>query len=161
MIYDNEPENFQPKFEVVSCYVESDGKILLLHRDDKKSEGDTWGVPAGKIDAGEDPESAIERELREETGLAISRDKIEYLTKVFVRYPDYDFTYHMFRTELESPSEISINPEEHKAFRWVTPKDALAMELIRDLDACIRMYYRKETEKSEVRNPFVEMKGLR
>jgi ADP-ribose pyrophosphatase YjhB (NUDIX family) len=50
MISKNKPENFTPKFEVVSCFVEYKNEILLLLRQDHKPQGNTYGVPAGKID---------------------------------------------------------------------------------------------------------------
>jgi hypothetical protein len=39
MIYNEKPENFIPDMEIVSCLVECNGKILLLHRNDHKPEG--------------------------------------------------------------------------------------------------------------------------
>ncbi|MEI6774245.1 MAG: hypothetical protein WCL18_05665 [bacterium] len=42
MIFKDKPENFAPKFEVVSCFVEYDNKILLLCRQDHKPEPNTW-----------------------------------------------------------------------------------------------------------------------
>ena len=53
MIHTDPPEHFAPRFEVVSCFVEHDGEILLLHRNEGKSEGGKWGMPGGKIEAGE------------------------------------------------------------------------------------------------------------
>ena len=50
MIYNEQPNNFIPDIEVVGCLVECDGKIVLLHRQDHKMEGDKWDLPAGKID---------------------------------------------------------------------------------------------------------------
>jgi len=50
MISKHIPENFNPKFEVVSCFVEYEDEILLLRRQDHKPEPNTYGVPAGKID---------------------------------------------------------------------------------------------------------------
>ena len=50
MLYKEKPENFTPKFEVVSCFVEYNNKILLLLRQDHKPEPNTYGVPAGKVD---------------------------------------------------------------------------------------------------------------
>ncbi len=141
MIYDIAPDVFDPVFEVVSCYVEYDGRILLLYRNKEKSEGNKWGVPAGKIDAGENEYEAIIREIREETGLEIISMQAEYFKKVFVKYPAYDFVYHMFRVELKSKQDILINLREHQAFRWVVPQEALTMNLVTDLDECIRMFY--------------------
>ncbi len=62
MISRDKPEHFIPKFEVVSCFVEYNDEILLLLRQDYKPEGNTYGVPAGKIDEGETPDKAMKRE---------------------------------------------------------------------------------------------------
>ena len=48
MIYNEQPNGFNPDIEVVSCLIESCGKILLLHRHDYKPHGGKWGVPAEK-----------------------------------------------------------------------------------------------------------------
>lgn len=50
--------------------VEKNGKILLVRRINEPQRG-LWSVPAGFIDAGEDPARAAERECLEETGLQI------------------------------------------------------------------------------------------
>lgn len=64
MIYKERPLEFNAKFSVVSCYVESGDDILLLHRHDNKPEGGTWGLPAGKIDEGETEIVAMTREIK-------------------------------------------------------------------------------------------------
>ena len=141
MIFQEKPEGFSPKFEVVSCFVEHDGHILLLHRQDHKPEGDTWGVPAGKVDPDEDIYEATMREIREETGLHIQKEQVKHEYKLFVRYPEYDFYYNIFHVALSERAVISISPNEHKTYEWVTPNDALTMNLIRDEDACIKLFY--------------------
>ncbi len=141
MIYLDPPENFIPKLEIISCFVESDGEVLLLHRQDYKPQGDTWGVPAGKIDQGESEVQAMARELHEETGIELIQDQLEYFKKVYVRYPDYDFTYTIFHTKLDTRPEVVIAPKEHKEFKWINPKAALGMPLIQDLDACLNLYF--------------------
>jgi len=141
MIYQNIPEDFAPKFEVVSCYLEHDGDILLLHRNDTKPEGNTWGLPAGKLDGNEDTAVAMAREIFEETGVNIDLSRLEYLDKVYVKYPSYSFIYHMFKLTVESKPEIKISPQEHKAYQWLSPHQALELSLIQDLDECIRLSY--------------------
>lgn len=141
MIFLAKPEQFNPKFEVVSCFFEYGGEILLLERQDHKPQGGTWGVPAGKIDPGETPEIAMFRELFQETGFAAERTKIHYSKKLFVCYPTYDFVYYIFDLKLCSKPIIKINLGEHKSFQWLSPRLALKINLIEDLDSCIRLSY--------------------
>ena len=49
MISRTKLENFNKKFDVVSVFIEHDGEILLLHRQDHKPQGNTWAMPAGKV----------------------------------------------------------------------------------------------------------------
>lgn len=141
MIYENLPKGFNPKFEVVSCFVEQEGRILLLHRQDHKTEGNTWGVPAGKVEAHETLLEAITREVREETGFTIN-NKISYYNEVFIKYPEYDFVYHIFYMTQNGKKEVQLNHKEHKDFKWATPKDALEMDLTMDLGSCINLFYK-------------------
>ena len=141
MIFKEVPIGFSSRFEVVSCFIEMNGEILLLHRQDNKSEGNTWGVPAGKVEAGESLEQAMIRETKEEIGISIDQTELVHKHKLFVRYPEYDFYYHIFHIDFSTKPVLTIEPKEHKDFTWVTPKKALDMELIRDEDACIQMCY--------------------
>lgn len=50
--------------------VEKDGKVLLTRRVMEPMQG-YWTLPAGFVDAFEDPERAAERECLEETGLEV------------------------------------------------------------------------------------------
>jgi len=144
MIHEKIPEGFNPRFEIVSCFVEHNGEILLLHRHSHKSQGNRWGVPAGKIDPGESIEEALLREAVEETGISIRKEDLRYFQKVFVNHEKegYDIIYHMFHTRLPERNDVTIRPEEHKRFTWVTPQNALDMHLVEDLDACIKLFYK-------------------
>ncbi len=55
------------------CYVEKDGKYLMLHRVKKENDlnHDKWVGIGGKFEEGETPEEACLRESFEETGLTL------------------------------------------------------------------------------------------
>ncbi|MBS3056051.1 MAG: NUDIX hydrolase [Candidatus Aenigmarchaeota archaeon] len=142
MIFMEKPEDFQPRFEVVSIFCEYDERFILLHRNESKPQGNTWGVPAGKVDENENILEAIIRELHQETGILLDKNIIKYFKKVFVRYHKYDFIYHIFHAKLVSPVMLKINKNEHNESSWVTPKNALNMPLIQDLDVCIKLFYK-------------------
>ena len=54
----------------VAALVEREGKVLLVRRANEPERG-RWTLPAGFVDAGEDPARAAERECLEETGLQV------------------------------------------------------------------------------------------
>ena len=51
-----------------AALIERDGRVLLVRRANEPQRG-LWTLPAGFVDAGEDPRRAAERECLEETGL--------------------------------------------------------------------------------------------
>ncbi len=57
------------RIRVVAAVVEREGRLLLGLRPAHKRHGGLWEFPGGKIDEGEDHESATRRELSEELDL--------------------------------------------------------------------------------------------
>ncbi len=142
MIFRKEPLDFKKEIDVVGCYVQHDGKFVLLHRHAHKTNGNTFGLPAGKMDKDENIHQAMSREVREETGLEIPENDLEYFDSLFVRNEGHDIVYHMFSVSLADKPEIKINDLEHKAFVWVSPSESLQMKLIHDLADCTKLFYR-------------------
>ncbi len=58
---------------VVAGVVRREGRVLLCQRPEGKRLGLLWEFPGGKVEAGETPEAALERELREELELRRAR----------------------------------------------------------------------------------------
>lgn len=141
MIYHEKPENFKPKFEVASCFIEHNGEILLLHRQDHKPQGNTWCLPAGKMDPGEDKATALVREAWEETGHRPDPAALRFFKSLYVRYPDFDFVYHIFHLPVADRPAVVLSANEHKDFVWLAPVKALDLPLIPDEAPCIRLFY--------------------
>ena len=57
------------------CYIEKDDKYLMLHRVKKENDlnHDKWVGVGGKFEPDETPEECMLREVREETGLTLTR----------------------------------------------------------------------------------------
>ncbi len=144
-VFQTPPENFNPKVEVATCFIFVKDQVLFLKRQPYKPEGNTWGIPGGKIEKGEDAAETVVREVHEETKIDLSKMPMKYFGKVYIRYPHVDFIYHMFETQMDDyPPEIVIDSSSHSEYQWLTLKDALNLPLIPGEDECIYLSYGKE-----------------
>lgn len=99
----------------VKGIVRHDNRILIVQRAAADSGGGTWECPGGKIDFGEQPEDSLIREIREETGLTVTVDKIAYASSILT-HPDRQVILLVyFCTALTSSVTLS---EEHDAYLW-------------------------------------------
>ena len=80
---------------------------------------DYWEFPGGKIEAGEGPEEALVREIREELGAGIGVDS--YLTTVEYDYPSFHLSMGCYLCRV---TEGELTLMEHEAARWLS-KDEL------------------------------------
>jgi len=71
----NTPLTAQPTI-VCAAIIIHQQKVLLTLRPDDKRLGGYWEFPGGKIEPGEAPEAALQRELREEIDIDIDIDRL-------------------------------------------------------------------------------------
>jgi 8-oxo-dGTP diphosphatase len=124
------PADFSPRVEAAGCYCEFGDKILFLKRHSTRPQGDTWGVPGGKLEKGESPRSAVIREVQEEVGIEIDGAGLKEVGRLYIRLPEADYVFHLFRNRFESCPEMTLALEEHQEARWVTFSEALQLPLI-------------------------------
>lgn len=57
------------------CYIEKDGRYLMLHRVKKKNDinKDKWIGVGGRFEEGESPYDCVRREVKEETSLTLNK----------------------------------------------------------------------------------------
>jgi 8-oxo-dGTP pyrophosphatase MutT (NUDIX family) len=144
VLYLNPPANFSPSIEVVACFIKCKNHILFLKRQVDKSEGNTWCVPGGKREKEETKLYAMQREIQEETGLNLGIDHIKYCHATYVRYPNFEFDYHLFRSDLTDRPMITLNQEEHQAFRWMTLSETEQYPLTPGVDEALRLLFAQE-----------------
>jgi 8-oxo-dGTP diphosphatase len=107
----------------VLCFLERDRRLLLLHRRRSPNAG-LWNAIGGEIEPGEDPFAACVREVREETGLAISRPILRALLVITVRETDEVWVIYVFHAPAP-PGEVAASEEGD--LRWVDADEILSL----------------------------------
>ena len=69
--------------------VDTDGRVLLSRRPEGKTMAGLWEFPGGKVEAGERPEEALIRELKEELAIDVSASCLAPLTFASHSYEDF------------------------------------------------------------------------
>ena len=68
---------------------DADGRVLLAQRPEGKAMAGLWEFPGGKVEPGETPEAALNREIREELGVEICERCAAPLTFVSHAYEQF------------------------------------------------------------------------
>jgi 8-oxo-dGTP diphosphatase len=76
------------KLVVAGLIIGDDSRILITQRRADQALPLKWEFPGGKVEPGEAPAAALERELREELGIAVAVGRIWDV--LFHAYPDFD-----------------------------------------------------------------------
>lgn len=103
------------RIEVVAAIIHDDrGRIFATQRGYGEWK-DYWEFPGGKIEPGETPTRALEREIWEELETLITVERL--VTTVEWDYPAFHLTMHCFLCSVLSGT---LTLKEHEAARWLT-----------------------------------------
>jgi 8-oxo-dGTP diphosphatase len=97
------------------CFLERDGRILLLRQYHRNG----WTLPGGLVDRGEDAASAVVREVREETGLAVEIG-LPFTSVVDPRSRRVDILFHV---AVQADVPVRVAGEALRA-AWLTQAEA-------------------------------------
>lgn len=98
---------------------DADPRIVLIRQFRHAADGFIWEVPAGRLDAGESPETCARRELEEETGMRAGR--LERLTTIYTTPGFTDERIHLFLAEELEPGAEHREADEFMelhSLRW-------------------------------------------
>ena len=102
------------QIEVVAAIIVKDHKVFATQRGYGEWK-DFWEFPGGKIDAGETPEEALCREIKEELDTEIAVG--ELFTTINYDYPTFHITMHCYLCTIENGSLTLL---EHEAAKWLS-----------------------------------------
>jgi 8-oxo-dGTP diphosphatase len=107
---------------VAAALVDPDGRVLIAQRPPGKAMAGLWEFPGGKLEAGETPEGALIRELKEELGIAVKEACLAPFTFASHGYGDFQLLMPLYvcRRWEGTPS-----PREHKMLKWIRPRDLI------------------------------------
>jgi 8-oxo-dGTP diphosphatase len=107
-------------FVVAVALIDADGRILLAQRPPGKKMAGLWEFPGGKVDAGETPEAALVRELREELDIDTRRSCLAPLTFASHAYDDFHLMMPLYLCRIWQGTP---RPVEGQVLKWVRPYD--------------------------------------
>lgn len=110
------------------CYIEQDGKFLMMHRTKKKNDAshNKWIGVGGKCEANESPADCIIRETKEETGLNLLKPKLRGIVSFFSDQWESEYMF-IYTADCFEGILVSDCPEGELA--WVEKKDIMALSL--------------------------------
>ena len=107
------------QIEVVAAIIHDDqGRIFATQRGYGEWK-DWWEFPGGKMETGETPEEALQREIWEELETRIVVER--FVETVEWDYPQFHLTMHCYLCRVESGH---LELKEHEAAKWLN-KDEL------------------------------------
>lgn len=137
------------------CYIEKDDKYLMLHRVKKENDlnHDKWVGVGGKFEPDETPEECMLREVREETGLTLTKYRFrailtflsdEWETEYIHLYTASEFTGTLLECD-EGNLEWIPKSEIDKLKLW--EGDKIFFKLLRETKDFFSLKLRYEGEK--------------
>ncbi|PSQ56109.1 hypothetical protein BRD22_07225 [Halobacteriales archaeon SW_8_68_21] len=114
-----EESNFRGHVTQKAVVFNRNNHVLLVRPD---NEG-PWSIPGGRVQDGEDADAALERELREETALAVRVGQpVHAMTDVWVTSDGEPMFTVVYDCETDE-TKITLN-HEHEEYEWVSPPEA-------------------------------------
>lgn len=116
-------ENLPEIVVVVAIIENAHNRILVTQRAKHGPQPDLWEFPGGKVEPGEDPVSALKRELREELGITI--DTPVLFEEARHQYPDKSIHLLFYRVLRYTGEPACL--ENQQALRLVMPEELLEL----------------------------------
>ena len=113
------------KAHVVAALIWDGDKFMICQRPAHKARGLLWEFVGGKVEPGEAPEAALQRECWEELGITIRVG--ELFMEVLHTYPDIEIVLTLYHAVIATGVPQKL---EHNDIRWITPAQ------IPDFDFC-------------------------
>lgn len=113
--------------EVVGAILETpNGDIFCAMRPKDKTFPGMWEFPGGKIEEGEEPKRALEREIKEELNIDIRADKL--FDEVQKEYEEFVIKLSTYNCTVLDFSEFKLI--EHQEFKWMKKESLMSLDWV-------------------------------
>jgi 8-oxo-dGTP diphosphatase len=99
--------------------IDPDGRVLIAQRPEGKQLAGLWEFPGGKVEAGERPETALVRELKEELAIDVTESCLAPLTFASHAYDGFHLLMPLYVCRRWKGDVVS---NEGQALKWVRAK---------------------------------------
>jgi 8-oxo-dGTP diphosphatase len=114
---------------VAACaLIDPDGRVLVAQRPDGKAHAGRWEFPGGKVEAGETPEQALVRELREELGVEPCEQCLQPFA--FASHPAEPGRHLLMPLFICRRWDGFVDPKEGQAIKWIRPDKLSTIDLL-------------------------------
>jgi len=113
------------KLVVAGLVIGGDGRVLISQRRADQALPLQWEFPGGKVEPGEAPVAALERELGEELGVAVAVGRVWDV--LFHPYPAFDLVMVVYACRILAGEP---RPVEVAAVAWVAPDELPAWDIL-------------------------------
>jgi 8-oxo-dGTP diphosphatase len=103
-----------------AALVDKEGAVLIAKRPKGRPLAGLWEFPGGKAEAGEGPEEALIRELKEELGIGIAKGDLNPLIFASHAYPDFHLLMPVY---LCRRWQGNVTANEGQELAWVRPDE--------------------------------------
>lgn len=97
--------------------------ILLIRRSPQESFAGRWEVPGGGVEDEETILDGVVREVKEETGLTVTKILGLYGCVDFRGSRGRIFKKYSFELEVEEPEGVVLDPKEHDSWQWAREEE--------------------------------------
>jgi 8-oxo-dGTP diphosphatase len=122
----------RPTVAVGAFVFDASGRVLLVQRGRPPGEG-LWTVPGGRVELGEPLAAAVEREVREETGLDVRCGALVEVVERVTRLGDDLWHYVILDYLADLQGGALAAADDVRDARFVTDDDARALPLTEGL----------------------------
>ena len=131
--------------KVAAAVIVSDGKILAAKRKNERLGGGFWEFPGGKLEPGETPKQACQREVAEELG-----DQCEVLERIedsrHFTTPYGELEIDFFWTKLKTYNLKLVAASE---YRWLTPEQLASVTWLKPSEPVLEVIKQTDLRKFE------------